>query len=226
MSPAQPLTRRTMLTGGAALGGAAFAGAGAARADTLLPPAGRLSFEVWRNGRRIGAHSLTFRGDDADFSVAVDAAMVVGLGPVVLFRYHHQATETWQGGRFASLQSQSITNGRHEQVLASRTAGGVLVKTGAGAQTLPQTALPLTHWNQHGLQGPLFNPQTGAPMRESAARQPGQSLRLADGRAIPATRYALTGDAQIVDWYDAAGAWVALRAKAVDGSEIDYRRMA
>jgi hypothetical protein len=218
MSP--PLTRRMLLAVGAALGAS-----GAARAETLLPPAGRLSFEVWRNGRRIGGHSLAFRGDESDFAVTVEASIAVGLGPVTLLRYHHQATETWQGGRFAGLQSHSVTNGRPEQVLASRTAGGVMVKTGAGVQTLPQTALPLTHWNQHALQGPLFNPQTGALMRESAARQPGQSLRLADGRAIAATRYALTGDAQIVDWYDAAGAWAALSAKAMDGSLVEYRRV-
>jgi hypothetical protein len=43
---------------------------------------------------------------------------------------------------------------------------------------------------------------------------------------VPATRYTLSGEADIVDWYDMGGTWVALRGKAPDGSWLDYRRTA
>jgi len=36
----------------------------------------------------------------------------------------------------------------------------------------------------------------------------------------------LTGDADIIDWYDLRGQWSALRARAADGSTVDYRRVA
>ena len=71
----------------------------------------------------------------------------------------------------------------------------------------------------------MFNPQTGAVIHETISRQPG-TARLADGRSVAATRVTLAGEAQIVDWYDAQGAWTALRGKVADGSFVDYLRVA
>jgi len=220
MTETAVLTRRTLLA-------ASFASAslGAAHAQAIRPN-GRLVFAVWRNNTDIGRHSLSFSGGDQDFVVAIDAVMVVSLGPVPLFKYHHQATETWRGGQFVELQSHTTSNGKQETVSAVRGPDGVTIKTETGVHAMPASAMPLTHWNPRALQAPLFNPQTGAAVRESVSRQPGQMARMGDGRMIPATRYTLSGDAQIVDWYDAGGVWVALRGKAPDGSFLDYRRSA
>jgi hypothetical protein len=213
-------TRRTLVA-------AAFAAAAAPAAwAQALRPDGRLVFSVARNGRTIGRHSLVFSGGAEDFSVAIDAAFRVGLGPLSLFDYRLLATETWRGGRFAALQSHTITNGKRDQVSAVRRPGGVAIQTLSASHTLPPEAMPLTHWSQRAFDGPIFNPQTGALMRETVARAPGQTLRVADGRSLSATRYALTGEAEITDWYDEAGVWVSLRAKAQDGSVVDYHRLA
>jgi len=198
--------------------------AGAAQAG--VPAARRLAFEAWRGGKRIGRHTLDFDGDDKNFAVRIEADFAVSLGPITLFRYRMQAVETWRGGRFAELTSRTVTNGRQEQATAIRGPDGVWVRTAKGARKLPPGVLPLTHWNEAAFAAPLFNPETGAAMRETVARQPGQTLTLPDGRPITATRYALAGDANIVDWYDAAGVWRALSAKAPDGSRIDYRQSA
>jgi hypothetical protein len=185
----------------------------------------RLTFSVWRDAQQIGRHSLVFRGDARDFQVEIDATMAVRLGPLTLFQYHHQATEVWRGGAFAALTSRSVTNGRREQVSATASSGGVTVGTLGGERELAANTLPLTHWNARALAGPLFNPQTGALMRESITRRAGQVLRKPDGRSLISTAYVLSGDAEITDWYDANGVWVALRAKAPDGSVIDYRQV-
>jgi hypothetical protein len=185
----------------------------------------RLAFTVWREKQRIGQHSLVFSGDDRDFQVEIVAAMAVSIGPLRVFQYRHQATEMWRGGDFSMLTSHTVTNGRSEQVSATRSPAGVAIRTLAGSQALPADTLPLTHWNSRALAGRLFNPQTGASMHEKVSRGPGQILK-PDGRSAPATVYALSGDAEIADWYDADGVWSALRAKARDGSFIEYRRVA
>ena len=220
MPPVLAPCRRTLLGQAAAL---ILLPIAVARADQTASR--HLDFEVWRSGRRIGRHTVSVAGGDQDFVVSINAEMAISLGPISLFRYHHVATETWRGGRFAALNSASITNGHREQVSAALTPAGVFIKTLTGSHTLTAEAMPLTHWNQHALQGPLFNPQTGAPMRETVSRQFGQTLRMNDARAVTATRYALSGDAEIVDWYDQAGAWAALRGKVKDGSFIDYHRV-
>ena len=190
-------------------------------------PAGRapIAFEVWRNGQKIGAHSVSFQGDEQDFVVAIDAHMLVKIGFIPVFRYHHQGRETWRGGQFQRLETQTTTNGHVEPLTAQRTAAGVSISGGkVRALTAPAGAHPLTHWNAAVLDGPLFNPQTGALVHDQVARTPDASVKLADGRSVQATRYTLTGQADIVDWYDAGGCWTALRGKAPDGSYIDYRR--
>jgi hypothetical protein len=215
MSGSADFTRRAMMVAGLACAGLP------ARAQAARPS--RLAFDVWRNGHKIGRHTLAFSGGDRDFTVAIDAQMAVGLGPIVVFRYHHQAIETWRGGQFASLNSHTVTNGKVEQVDAVRSPGGVVVRTLNGTHTLSAAAHPLTHWNPGVLETPLFNPQTGALMRERVSRQVGESPHQAGAQA---TRYALAGDADITDWYDARSVWTALRARVKDGSYVDYRRSA
>lgn len=203
----------------------AAAGLAAARAAPARPDARDVAFAVWRNGRRIGRHSVRFSGGGADFTATIEAIFAVSLGPIPLVRYRHQATETWRGGDFAQIASHTVTNGRQESLLARRTAAGVSVSTAAGERRLAAEALPLTHWNPRALSGPLFNPETGETMLERVSREADQAARLADGRTVVATRYDLVGDADLADWYDLAGRWAALSAKARDGSTVEYRRI-
>jgi hypothetical protein len=216
-------TRRMTLSGAFACASqSALASPGAL---APLSPDRRLTFSVWRDAQQIGRHSLLFRGDERDLQVEIEAAMAVRLGPLTLFQYHHQATEVWRGGDFLALTSRTVTNGRREQLSATASRRSVTVATLSGVRELPADTLPLTHWNARVLEGRLFNPQTGAVMRESVARRAGQVLRKSDGRLLPSTAYVLTGDAELTDWYDTNGVWAALRAKASDGSFIDYRQV-
>lgn len=217
------LTRRMIL----AVAALAASAPRALAQGTAAPPLRRdLGFSVWRKGVQIGRHRVSFTGGPADFNVAIEAEMLVKFGPIPVFHYHHQATEVWRQGRFESLQSRTTSNGKLESVSARRTAEGVAIARGAGrpAVQAPGEAHPLTHWNMAVLQGPLFNPQTGALVHERAVRSAGEPLRLEGGREVSATRYSLSGDAQIVDWYDEADAWAALKGRAPDGSTVDYRR--
>ena len=212
--------RRALLVGGLCLLGPA----------RLLaqsnPPHRPLAFEVWRQGQKIGMHRVGFQGDDRDFTVAIDAELLVKIGPVPVFRYHHKASEVWRGGRFTQFESHTTSNGSEVHVTAVRGADGVTVNTSKG-QVLhgPANARPLTHWNAAVLDGPVINPQNGQLPRERVVRTPGETVQLADGRKVTATRYAVAGDADFTDWYDADGVWTALSAK-VGGSVIDYRRAA
>jgi hypothetical protein len=188
------------------------------------PSKRRIAFEVWRNGQMIGGHRVDIDGDEADLKVRTTVDLLVKFGPIPVFRYAFESHETWRGGKFSALMSDAQTNGRRDQVQAVSGASGVTIQTARGhTHTAPADALPLSHWNQHALRNPLFNPQTGAVLRERIGRQDGETLRLPDGRAIQTTKVTLVGDTEIIDWYDEAGAWVALRGRLKDGSYLDYR---
>ncbi|WP_141653166.1 DUF6134 family protein [Phenylobacterium immobile] len=193
-------SRRLMLAGGL------FMAAGPA----LAAPR-RLAFAVFRNGERIGDHELTFETADQSLVVRTLAAMRVKIGPVVVYRYRHEAVERRLGAAFESLATNTNSNGKHERVEAQRQASLVEIVTAKGQVSAPASANPLTHWNAKAFQGPLFNPQTGKLLKVSVSR---------NGRI-----WSVRGEAEIDDTYDAAGDWAGLKGKLEDNSSIEYRRI-
>jgi hypothetical protein len=197
------LPRRAVLAGGLALPFLA----------TPVFAAGRaLSFAVFRNGTKIGEHHVAFTGDGDALTATADATMTVRLGPVPVFKYKHHAVERRIGGAFASLEAATDSNGKREHVSAERAASGVRIINASGAITAPAAANPLTHWNPRVFNGPLFNPQTGKMLKAVA-------------RKVAPNHWAIRGEAEIDDFYDDAGAWLALRGRLEDGSRMEYRRV-
>lgn len=196
----------------------------ASRAWAAPPAGGRLRFEVFRNGRRIGEHAMTFTRSSPGLLVVTEVSMVVRVGPVTLLRYAHQAREEWREGRFLALHSSTSTNGKRETVTARRLDDAVNIETCSGRLTAQSDASPLTHWNADVLGGPLFNPQTGRVLKVVASRFPNESLPSAVGPA-PGTLWSLRGEAEIDNWYDRAGVWSALRGRLPDKSVMEYRKV-
>lgn len=213
------MTRRDIL-----LGGLAAMTAGAPALAAGYPKT--LAFAAYRNGARIGEQQMSFEPTDQELAVRTEAEFAIKIGPVVLFRYRHAALERWRTGRFESLETHTDSGGKRESVVATRTASGVVIVTPShGSATAPASALPFTHWNLAIARAPLFNPQTGALLRQTV-RELGPSLvTLADGRRLEAQRVSFSGDASIDDWYDTNGVWAALRGRLIDGSTLEYRRL-
>jgi hypothetical protein len=213
------IARRSFLIGAGLLAG------GAGRLIAGVPGNDDLSFDVFRNGSHIGSHVLRFSRTGDSIVVNIAAEFKVGWGPIVLFRYQHTGVETWQAGRFVSLETQTNDNGTRRQVFAHRQANGIVIRaTDVPDRLASADILPLTHWAIAAMSVPVFNPETGKDMAEQARHLGQSTVALADGAKIPATRFALSGEAQIVDFYDSEQVWAALQAKAKDGSMIEYRR--
>ncbi len=212
------LTRRGLVGAGFGLALPTFATA-------AVPANGRLSFAVFRNGDRVGEHVMRFSRSGGGIDVSTEAEMVVKLGPVPVFRYTHTATERWRGGDFASLSTQTNSNGKRERVSAEASASGVRIEGPSGQVNAPAGTAPLTHWNTAAFDGPLFNPQLGKLLKVSVSRAGREQVRTAGGAAIPATRWTIRGEAEIDNWYDADGVWAGLSGRLEDGSTLLYRRL-
>jgi hypothetical protein len=218
LSQPADLTRRSLI----AVGASALA---APSAFATAPANGRLAFAVFRGKDKVGEHVMRFSRSGSGLTVSTEVEMRVKLGPIPVFRYAHTATERWRGDNFASLTTRTDTNGKIEQVKAEATPTGVAIEGPGGRLTAPAAAAPLTHWNTAALDRPLFNPQLGKIMKVRTARVGRESVQLADGQSIPASRWTIRGEAEIDNWYDSAGAWAGLRGKLEDGSTMIYRRL-
>ncbi|MDB5423080.1 MAG: hypothetical protein JWQ29_496 [Phenylobacterium sp.] len=197
------LPRRALLTGALALPFLAREAFAAPRA---------LTFAVFRNGTKIGEHHVSFAADETTLTATTDAVMTVKIGPVPVFKYRHHAVEKRVGGAFASLVTATDSNGKAERVSAEMTGGAIRISCPSGALTAPAAANPITHWNPQIFSGPLFNPQNGKLLKVTT-------------RKVEPNHWAIRGETEIDDFYDAGGAWLALKGKLDDGSAVEYRRV-
>jgi len=215
------ISRRGVLTGSLFL---VAASPNRAMASPFKPV---ISFEVSRNGDRIGQHTIRFRQDGALLEAEINVDLALRLGPIVLYRYTHKCREIWRDGAFASLESETDDDGTRFRVKAARTPESIVVEVSDASRAIfPPDAIPLTHWNNLCMQRPLFSPQDGTPIASSVVPRGEDMVPLADGRLVRATRYSLIGKVALDDWYDTARQWTALRAPGRDGSMIEYRRAA
>lgn len=194
--------RRTLIAGGAGL---LFPGV------ALAAPA-RLAFQVFRNGTKVGEHVMAFSGDDQNRVISTDVAMTVKVGPVPVYRYKHTAVERWVGGRWSSIEATTNGNGKVHKASGRAMDGFVQIIGPKGAVRGPADAVPLSHWNQASLGRPLFNQQEGVMLKVRCTRvKPGH--------------WQIRGDAEIDNFYDVSGNWLALKGKLEDGSTMEYKRV-
>ncbi len=226
------LGRRNLVIGGGAFiclrPALAFAEA-AAQSSLLSPPPGKaLGFAVVRKGSKIGEHLLTF--DDAgngNLTIHVAVQLKVGIGPIALFRYTHNATETWKNAQLVSLETQTNDDGKPYKVTGRKSpdAGFLVEGTKAPLYTAPENALPATHWNRKMLDGPMINTQDGRLMHPTITPIGKDAIPVATGARITANHFSLTGDAVLDTWYDDTANWAGLSFKAGDGSDVVYERI-
>ncbi len=216
-------------------------GTAAAQATSDFPYGPSHVFAAFRNGERIGTHTLTFQqnGDKRTVTTSIDFS-VKALG-LTMYRYMHRGQEIWNGNTFESISTQTEDNGTKYGVKARHDANGVsVVREGGGAPklasndvgfqqgntarqtTMPASTLPSTHWNLNQVkQSAMLNTQNGDLAKIQITPRGRETIKTANG-TLQATRYSYTGDVQMDQWFDDKGRWVKAAFKASDGSTIEY----
>ena len=190
-----------------------------------VPPSGRLGFDILRKGSRLGSHELTFAQQGDRLTVQAEVNLIYKLLGITLYHYSHHCTETWEGGQVVALETRTDDNGKPHHLSARRTSAGLEVQASDTPRYVaPANALPATHWNQHELDGPWINTQDGRLFHPRVNPEGTEAISAAGGRKIEARRYDVSGDVQMVMWYDRVG-WAGLSFER-GGSPIRYERRA
>lgn len=219
------IARRELLIGGGALALLPAMQPSLAHAAQPVPPTDRLGFDILRKGSPLGSHVLTFATQANRLTVKVEVSLIYKLLGITLYHYAHHCTEVWDGGQIVALDSQTDDNGTPGRLTARREAAGLVVEaTGIQRYTAPANALPATHWNQHELDGPWINTQNGKLLRPHVAPAGAETIPAVGGRSLNARRFDLSGDVQMVMWYDRLG-WAGLSFNR-GGAPIRYERQA
>ncbi len=207
---------------------------GAAAADAGVTPAGFsiaqwqpqagdvIRFDVLRDGKPFGSHSVAFgAGADGRLTARTEVSLKAGLGPVTLFRYKLDATETWLAGKLVDVRGEVVQDGDKRAVTAKRDGAALRVKGSDFSGVAPKDIIPASHWNFAQTQADkLLSTEDGEILDVKIARTGRETIRAA-GQSIEATRYRLDSAIDVDLWYDDQGRWVKL-AFETRGQDIEY----
>jgi uncharacterized protein DUF6134 len=195
--------------------------AGAVTADLAsLAPAGTLTYDVYREGQRIGKHTVSFDRMGEELTVRSETDVDFTVFVVMDVSFTHQAVEIWKGNTLQEFTSFTNEDGRKRQVHAQRNGDHLLVTTKGNTRELPANLIPGSLWHPDTVsQHQLLDPIKGR-LRKVEVVDRGTETVQANGRKVEARHYSVRGDFKREIWYDRDGTVVKVAFPIKDGSEV------
>lgn len=185
-------------------------------------------FEVRLDGKPIGSHRFSLGQDGEEQVLSTLADFQVRFLGLVVYRYHHEATERWRGACLHRLDARTLDDGKPSRVQARSEAEGLRIEVqGAGPAIAPGDCLmSFAYWHPalRTLAPPrLLNSQNGRLESVKLTRLPDAQVEVR-GALQTAQRWRLSGvDSPIDLSYSPSGEWLALDSQVRGGRMLQYR---
>lgn len=196
----------------------------AAEAMAAIPPEGlTLHYDVLRDGDKIGDHEFVFKrsGDTVDVQVKTDVR--VKLGFITLYKFWHDATERWVGGKLVDLASKTDDDGTKHELKVSAAEGALkILHDGKPLPPVAGDTIPASLWHRGILGVPAtLNTIDGSMMAIKTAQEGSEAVPAVSGTKL-AAHYLISGDLARELWFAEDGSLAKVRFKAQDKSDIQY----
>src|SRR5512147_1050198 len=112
-----------------------------------FPESGVTSYDVWREGSKVGTYSVDFRHDGDKVTVHTRIRIAVSVLFVTLYRFDHDATEDWVDGKLMRYASTTDDNGTDQVVELDRDGTELRGRYNTEQLQLPSDIIPGTLWN-------------------------------------------------------------------------------
>lgn len=189
-----------------------------------MPEAGdKIAFRVLRNGNKFGTHTISFSGDaETEMTVRSQVSLKAGLGPITVFKYALDTTETWRDGILVGLQGSGNNDGKKMQVSASSDVEMLAVEGTEFSGEVPLGIVPSSHWNIAQVQGDqMVSTEDGEIIAVKSQKVGRESVKIGE-QIIEADRYLLDAAIDLDLWYDDEARLVKL-AFETKGQSIVYQ---
>lgn len=203
-------------------------GISAARAETMafspeqIYPDG-LAFEIRRDGKAVGRHSVTFRLIDGVTEVSARSDIEVPFLMFTGYRFSYVSISRWHGDDLRSIVAETDDDGERRRVRGWREGARFIIENSDSRQALELPVFPTDHWHPGVLEQPyVLNTITGRVNNVRLAEGGPEWRPTSDGGWISARRYDYSGDLNTTVWYDMTYRWVGMRFSGRDGSTIEY----
>ena len=188
-----------------------------------FPPAGTITYDVWREGSQIGTHSVEFTRDGDKLTVRTKIRIEVKLLFVTVYRFEHDAEEDWVDGKLMRFAAKTNDNGTDRDVLLERQGDQLRGHYNSEQATLPGDLIPGSLWNPATVdQTQLIEPTKGRAKAVKIVDRGTESITLESGK-VEAHHYSITGDLRREVWYGADGEVVQAAYAAKDGSLLTFK---
>ncbi len=181
-----------------------------------------IRFNVLRKGKPMGTHVVKFTAlSDGAFKAETRVDLSVKAGPVKLFGYALESTETWKAGKLIALQGKVDENGTLAKVVGALKNDTLMIDGTAFKGPLPAGAVPASHWNSGQVRAAsLVSTEDGEIYKVKVTRKGEEKITVA-GKEIVAARYLLDSNIDVDLWYDREGRWQKL-SFVTRGQTIEY----
>jgi hypothetical protein len=179
-------------------------------------------FDVFRDGRPVGFHQVTFARDAEGLAVNAQFELKVDFLFFTAYRFSYQSKARWQNDQLISLDVEVDDDGAKASLRALRGNNGFTVERAETRYTIGQSIYPTNHWHP-GVIGEerVLNTLTGR-INDITIRPKGSEPVTTEVGDVMAMRFVYTGDLENEVWYDDKGRWVKMRFLGRDGSTIEY----
>lgn len=182
-----------------------------------------ISFDVFRNGEKVGRHDVSFsKITDGNLRVTSRFELKITFLTFTVFDYLYRSTATWRDGQLTALDADVIEDDHQTTVRASLGPGGMEVFGPKKLVRWQGWLYPTNHWNAGVLSSRQVLNTISGDIANVTIKNMGRETIRAEGRSIDAVKYQYSGDLEPTVWYDDRGRWVKMRFSAKDGSTIDY----
>jgi len=171
------------------------------------------TYQITRDGKTIGSHTITFNQKDSELIVNVDSQITVRILRIPVYRLKYTATEVWSGNKLLSATATTVENGDSKTVSLDNTD-----------PDSPSVSYTSNHWHPGVLTGnTVFNTLTGENSNITVTHIATEQVTRGDD-VITAEHYQYDDDIKANVWYDNDGRWLKMKFVGEDGSVIQYLR--
>jgi hypothetical protein len=181
------------------------------------------SFDMFRNGQRVGDYRVTFKQNDGALTVEINMELNIKVLGLFNYSYSYLATELWKDDELYSLEVELNKNGdQQRRSWVSVKNHSPIVSDMKGVERIRADLLPTHHWYSKILsQKQVLNTIKAKTVAIDPQLEEQFVLNLA-GQALLVNAYGLGGDLDNTQtWYDTDGVWRGMRFKAKDGSTVE-----
>ncbi len=184
----------------------------------------QINYDVLRNGRVIGTHTITFKPEGQQLRVIINSDIQVKGVIFTWYTSDHHSEEIWQNNRLISLSSFTNDNGKERRVLFEQTVDKAKIIYNGNEKTAKPWILPSSLWHPDTIRQTVLLDTTKGRLRQIQVRSVGQEKLMIGQQSLLTQRYEITGDLKRQVWYDQSGDVAQVSFPASDGSIITIRR--